>query len=211
MNWFGRVQRGPLAQGDTGRVYLSEHHNSTYLRPPVKLTVNSHIPHAILHHACFTVNDFKKKGAGVTQSMMRKMNPTKCFIREKKLYLNVMTHTGTSIQTQMCSQSNLTFIKYDNLHIYNTSSSFPPSTKCFFLVYQLDIFTLNILTFFSSLCQRVGVYIVLFYLCFRQPACCLATITVIILLAWEALPFPCQPCSHTPSHTQQHHARMRRH
>lgn len=38
-----------------------------------------------------------------------------------------------------------------------------------------------------------------FYLCFLLLALCLATITHIILLAWEALPFPCQPHAHTLS------------
>lgn len=33
---------------------------------------------------------------------------------------------------------------------------------------------------------------------------CLATITHIILLAWEALPFPCQPCSHTHARAHSH-------
>lgn len=38
-----------------------------------------------------------------------------------------------------------------------------------------------------------------FYLCFLLLALCLATISHIILLAWEALPFPCQPHTHTLS------------
>lgn len=53
------------------------------------------------------------------------------------------------------------------------------------------------------------------FCCFICVFCCLllclATITHIILLAWEALPFPCQPYSHTQSCSQHRHTRMRLH
>lgn len=46
---------------------------------------------------------------------------------------------------------------------------------------------------FSTLCCFICVFCCLLL--------CLATINRIILFAWEALPFQCQPCSHAVTHT----------
>lgn len=57
-------------------------------------------------------------------------------------------------------------------------------------------------TFLSAVfLQQSAVKFCCFICVFCCLLLCLATITHIILLAWEALPFPCQPCSHTHTHT----------
>lgn len=139
--------------------------------------------------------------------MSKWTQPSVCFMRKKKPYLNLMTHW---VKRKHCkikqtySLTNTAFIKY-------SSSSYlwhylPLSSLYVFLSVQVFLarFPIKHLISFTVFVKRPAVWIECLC-CFICVFCCLllclATITHIILLAWEALPFPCQPCSHTITHT----------
>lgn len=126
----------------------------------------------ILLNTRLTVTHLKKRGeVAVDSDGDEQMNPGKiCFIWNLFFFFLIWWHT---VKWMVLSTSA---VKYYNPHDFGV-------------------------TFLSAVfLQQSAVK----FCCFICVFCCLllflATITHIILLAWEALPFPCQPCSHTHTH-----------